>query len=104
MTLNQHTRGQIIADLRGKLPELESSFRPDSGQAPEITPSGIGPLNPLLPGGGFRDGTVAEWLADSEGSGACALAFRAVAPRLAVGRACVVIDEQGEFYPIFLAA
>jgi hypothetical protein len=103
MTQDKKPRQQIIEDLRGKLQELESSFRLLAGAMPEVMPCGLEPLNLLLPGGGFRSGTVVEWLAEGEGTGACGLAFRAVAPWLREDRTCVVVDDSQEFYPVFLA-
>jgi hypothetical protein len=104
MAPDKHDRRQLLQELRGKLQELESSFRPATGPAQDLLPCGIEPLNPLLPAGGFRNGTVVEWLAEGEGAGAATLAFLAVAPWLHGHRTCVVIDDRQEFYPAFLTA
>jgi hypothetical protein len=120
------SRRQLLEELRGKLQELEASFRPATGRAQEALPTGVGPLNPLLAGGGFRDGTIVEWLTAEEGSGAGLLAFRSVVPWLDAGQTCVVIEKgvgslletsarrhtqkapdpffEFEFYPAFLAS
>src|SRR5262245_12080285 len=104
MARDPRDRQQLIEELRGKLQVLESSFQLAAGRVPDFLPCGIEPLNRLLPGGGFRSGTVVEWLAEGEGTGAGWLAFLAVAPWLGDGRTCAVIDDRQEFYPAFLAA
>jgi protein ImuA len=103
MAANNEVRQQLIADLRQRLEGLESSFRSSAGGSEDFLPTGLDPLNPLLPGGGFRGGSLVEWLADGEGAGACLLAFLAVRPWLSDGQTCVVIDEKQEFYPAFVA-
>ncbi len=85
MAHSTEARSQIIEELRRKLEGLESSFRSPTGEAADVLPSGIRPLNPLLPGGGLRNGSLVEWLADGEGSGACMLAFLMVRPWLGAG-------------------
>lgn len=67
----------------------------------EIVSSGLRRLDPLLPGGGIRRGSLIEWLADGEGSGATTLAGL-VACRLAAAssaRTIVVVDRHGWFHP-----
>jgi protein ImuA len=72
----------------------------------EAVATGFAPLDRLLPAGGVRRGSLVEWLADAEASGAAALAA-AVACRLA-GRAeqaaeaaatIIVVDRTGRFHP-----
>jgi hypothetical protein len=53
----------------------------------------------LLPEGGFRDGTLVEWLADSAASGADLLALLAARPLVREGRVLVVLDREKTFYP-----
>lgn len=101
---NKRERSQVLEDLRHKLGELESSFRPGAGAGDAVVPCGIGPLNTLLPGGGLRGGTVVEWLTEEEGTGAGTLGFVSVLPWLREGKACVIVDEKQEFYPAFLSA
>ena len=76
--------------------------------------SGCPALDRILPENGFRAGTLVEWLSYGPGDGAATLAFRAVACALRAagagsrhplagregdGRAVVVVDAGGEFYP-----
>jgi len=73
-----------------------------------IVSSGCAGLDRLLPGRGFRRGTLVEWLADGDancrGSGAATLA--AIVAKNACGhnttgeaKTLVVVDHRGEFYP-----
>lgn len=101
---NKRARSQVLEELRHKLGELESSFRPSAGAADVALPCGVGPLNALLPSGGLRSGTVVEWLTEAEGAGAAMLGFVSVLPWLGEDRACVIVDEKQEFYPAFLSA
>lgn len=67
----------------------------------EVVSSGLRRLDSLLPGGGIRRGSLIEWLADGEGSGATTLAGL-VACRLAAAssaRTIVVVDRRGWFHP-----
>ena len=67
----------------------------------EVVSSGLRRLDPLLPGGGVRRGSLIEWLADGEGSGATTLAGL-VACRLTAAssaRTIVVVDRRGWFHP-----
>ncbi len=67
----------------------------------EVVSSGLRRLDPLLPGGGVRRGSLIEWLAGDEGSGATTLAGL-IACRLAAtssARTIVVVDRRGWFHP-----
>lgn len=67
----------------------------------EVVSSGLRRLDSLLPGGGIRRGSLIEWLADGEGSGATTLAGL-IACRLATAssaRTIVVVDRRGWFHP-----
>lgn len=109
------SRDEILRQLRRQL----------AGPAPatpaETVSCGCADIDRMLPGGGLQRGTLVEWLAAGEGSGAAWLAL------LAAGHACrvlsderaatagappnasfldfreprplVVIDEQRDFYP-----
>jgi len=64
-----------------------------------VVSSGCPALDRILPENGFRRGTLVELLSGFPGSGAATLAFRAAACTCRDGRAAVVLDPRGEFYP-----
>ena len=68
----------------------------------EVTPTGIDPLDRLLPRGGFVRGSVIEWLSAAEGSGAATLAWHTARQAARRGGAVVVVDRAAEFYPLAL--
>ena len=90
----------------------------DAGQlqvreaAREVVASGFRPLDPLLPAGGVRRGSLIEWLAGgadaaggvaTAGTGAatlaCAVACRLARAAAGAARALVVVDRTGWFHP-----
>lgn len=68
----------------------------------DVVSSGFRPLDRLLPHGGVPRGSLVEWLADDDTSGAATLAC-AVAVSLAGGAAAggtiLIIDRGGRFHP-----
>jgi protein ImuA len=91
------SRGRLIQALRDQIARLEGARRPvDDGAA---VSSGCEPLDRLLPGRGFRRGTLVEWLAIGEGSGAETLALHAAREACRDGGALVVLDRAQQFYP-----
>ena len=71
------------------------------GPAQPVLSSGFRALDRLLPAGGVRRGSLLEWLAATEASGAAALAC-AVACRMAAtpaGGAILIVDRRGLFHP-----
>jgi protein ImuA len=86
---------EIVADLTERVRLIE---RPR--QRPEgLFSSGHRRLDHLLPEGGFRRGTLVEWLAAGRGSGAGTLALVAARQAALQGGAIVVIDPDSRFYP-----
>src|SRR5579863_2696622 len=81
-------------DLQGEHPPEE---HPHAEHPPEVISTGIEALDRLLPDGGFREGTLIEWLADS--GAADQLALLAARPALGEDRFLIVIDEEKTFYP-----
>ncbi|NQU25045.1 MAG: hypothetical protein HQ567_27480 [Candidatus Nealsonbacteria bacterium] len=61
--------------------------------------SGCSPLDRLLGNGGFRRGTLVEWLAAGQSSGAETLALTAAREACRQGGTLVVLDARREFYP-----
>jgi protein ImuA len=95
--VNQPRKNPIhIETLRQQIARLE---RPAARGGGTPIPSGCGPLDRLLPGGGFRRGTLAEWLSAGEGSGAATLALAVARRACQEGGALVVLDRSREFYP-----
>jgi hypothetical protein len=86
----------LIADLRARLRTLEAAARPASSQR---VSTGHKALDILLPEKGLRRGTLVEWLEECPGDGAGTLALLAANQACREGRAVVVVDRTGEFYP-----
>ena len=101
-----------IDDLRRRIEQLETGGpnrdgvdvddRIDTDDA--VVSSGCAGLDRLLRWRGFRRGSLVEWLADGEGSGAATLAM--ISARLACdktetreAKALVVVDRRSAFYP-----
>jgi hypothetical protein len=68
-----------------------------------VIPTGCEALNRFLPQGGWRRGSLVEWLSDPT-SGAGTLALVAARQAHGAGGAVVVIDRHGTFYPPAAAA
>ena len=69
-----------------------------------IVSSTCEPLDRLLPAGGFRRGTLVEWLSASPGSGTGTLAMLIAREAAIEGGVVVIIDSAGWFYPPAAAA
>lgn len=69
-----------------------------SRQRPRRISTGIPALDGLLPGGGLEPGSLVEWLATVEGSGAASLALQGVPSVLGQGTVWAVVDPTGEFH------
>jgi len=78
----------------------EEIRRRESGAALQrpVLASGFGPLDSLLPGGGFPAGRVVE-LCGAKASGKTTLALLALASATRAGRLVAFIDSSGELYP-----
>jgi protein ImuA len=85
-----------IDALREEIARLEGVSRPRQTRS---IPSGCPPLDAALPERGVRGGTLVEWLADGEGTGAATLALRAACQACRSGGGLVVLDRRREFYP-----
>lgn len=89
---------ETIQQLTQQLRQMEQS-RQSSSDGDTLLTTGIEPLDRLLPEGGFRRGTIIEWLADGPGTGAATLALMTARQAIQAGGALVVIDLRQEFYP-----
>ena len=94
--LQNPTPRELVQSLRQKIARLEGTRRPTS-EVP--VSSGCRPVDKLLPGQGFRRGTLVEWLARGPGSGVESLALLAAREASREGGALVVFDRTEEFYP-----
>jgi protein ImuA len=95
----QTTIQQLSQQLRG----LEQSCRGVPQEQSSI-PTGVSALDSLLPAHGLRCGTLIEWLAPCQGSGATTLALTVASHILQKDDTCVVVDHPCEFYPPLAAA
>jgi protein ImuA len=89
-------RRQKVAQLQEELRRWEDAKRP-AGAA--RTSTGCAPLDRLFPEGGVGRGTLVEWLAEGEGSGAMWLALVAAREACRGQGPLVVVDSEGTFYP-----
>jgi protein ImuA len=80
---------QIVQQLADRLRERESARRSDD----EPLSTGVAAWDQRLPHGGLRRGSVVEWLAESVGDGAGALALLSAREACRTGRLLVVIEE-----------
>src|SRR5262245_38564057 len=93
----QPTRARQIQNLRDQLLQMErAQSRP---KANATVSTGLAALDSLLPSDGLTGGTLLEWVAASEGSGAMTLALLLAARAQESGGVVVVIDPRREFHP-----
>ncbi len=85
----------LLDQLREEIRRLQAA--PPTG-APGVLPSGFGPLDQLLPGGGIPLGRVLE-LTGEKASGKTTLALMALARATGEGKLAAFIDASHEFYP-----
>lgn len=88
-----------VSRLREQIARCETQRRPDH-QA--TSSSGTPILDRLLPAGGFRPGTLIEWLEPGPGGGTSALVILAARHACSLGRQLVVLDRSRRFYPLAL--
>jgi protein ImuA len=88
----------LVHSLRQQMEELVVDRR--SSEVHHHISSGFKDLDNILPGRGFRRGTLVEWLAASDGAGAQTLALRSVHAACRAEGAWVVLDRRHEFYPL----
>ena len=93
-------KAQLVRRLQQKINRTETYGRNDDGT---IISSGSPFIDSLLPNGGYKRGTVVEWLADS-GTGAEYLSLTTARQAALEGGAVVIADADGHFYPPAAAA
>jgi hypothetical protein len=89
-------RATVLQNLAEQLRQFEAT-RWAAGDG--VISTGSAALDRLLPEGGFRRGTLVEWLSPGPGSGAATLALLAAHQVLGAGGALVVVDRLRLFYP-----
>lgn len=94
-------RRQLLSALRTQVQCVEGLACP---QDRAKISSGCPALDALLPHGGFHGGQLVEWFAARPASGAGTLALRVAREAATEGRAIVVLDCHGKFYPPAAAA
>jgi protein ImuA len=87
---------RVVQSLAEQVRAIEVSRRPT---AEGLVSSGHAGLDRLLPEGGFRRGSLVEWLASGPGSGAATLALATASQAARQRGALVVVDRRGLFYP-----
>ena len=100
----------IVQQLQHRIERIETSARVDDGQ---VISSGCAAMDQLLPGGGYRRGTLIEWVSTSSTSASCSsvggcgadyLSLLAAANASADGGAIVIADRDRQFNPPAAAA
>ena len=94
-------RSDVVADLAKQLRRAEINRRPEVAR--DVVSTGLTELDALLPDGGFRRGTIVEWLS-SGASGATTLAMKSAAAFLLQRDVVCVIDSDHDFHPTAVAA
>ena len=95
-SIQGQSRSQLVRTLQEQITGIELARQP-GGETPVA--SGCEALDRLLPGRGFRRGTLVEWLSSGNGSGAQTLALGTAREACREGGALVVLDQAREFYP-----
>jgi protein ImuA len=93
---SNRTPDQLIEALREQIARLEGQRRPPD--SPPVS-SGCEALDRLLPGRGFRRGTLVEWLEVGEAGAVQTLALIAARQACQDDGVLVVLDPSREFYP-----
>jgi len=86
----------LLEELRREIRRLEEGHH---AAPPAVISTGIDLLDRCLPGGGFRAGTLVEWLGAEGGHAATTLAMGAARMACRAAGTLVVLDRRGEFYP-----
>jgi hypothetical protein len=95
------TTSGVVERLTAEVRRIEGLHHRTSDEA--VT-TGCAALDRLLPGAGLRRGTLVEWLAPGEGSGAATLALIAAREACRQGGVLAVLDAARWFYPPAAAA
>lgn len=88
---------RIVQQLQEQIRQCE---RQGSHGSAQIVSSGFAALDEILPAGGLRRGTLAEWLAARPGSGASLLALVAASQASRQRGRTIIVDRHGRFNPL----
>lgn len=94
--VNDRPSSKLVENLRRQISQLENGRRKTDAV---VAPCGCRELDRLLPDGGFRRGSLVEWLAAGEGCGAWSLALIVAREACREGGRIVVFDRAETFYP-----
>jgi hypothetical protein len=94
-------RDALVAVLRRRVERLEGSRPLEDAR---LISTGSPALDRLLPAAGLDRGSLVEYLSPGPGSGVGTLALAAAREACREGRALVVVDQSGTFYPPAAAA
>ena len=102
-TARDEHRLKTVEQLAWQLCRLERS-RCESAGRRQVVSTGLKVLDRLLPDGGLTGGTLLEWLATTEGSGAATLVLLLAGrflgrESLATPQPLIIIDSRKDFYP-----
>ena len=86
------SRARTVRELARRLEKMETGRRAGSG--PAVIATGIPAIDALLPDGGFCNGTLVEWLADSAATGVDLLAMLSLRSVWQAGGTIVVLDRE----------
>lgn len=86
----------LVNQLREEIARWESLRNPPSEG---VISTGCPAWDALLPGGGFRRGTLVEWLADGDGTGRQTLALHVARQACREGGVVVALDPERNLFP-----
>ncbi len=86
----------LVNHLRQELARWQSPRNPPDEA---LVSTGCPAWDALLPGGGFRRGTLVEWLADGDGTGRQTLALHVARQACQDGGVVIVLDPERNLFP-----
>jgi protein ImuA len=101
-TLPEDFRATALRDLRSNLRQVQRGWRQLAEEKTTVS-TGVAALDGLLPEHGLTRGSLSEWIAAEDGSGAIELALR-VAARAQSHGPVIVVDRQQQLYAPAMAA
>mgnify|MGYP003878451641 FL=1 len=93
--MDEKARCETLRKLREEIGRVARA----SGAERPVFPSGLPGLDAVLPEGGFRGGTLVEWVVEGEGLGGEVPALLAAQQAASSGGLIVAVDRRRQFYP-----